>query len=398
MTNLLMIPGPIEISENVQRAYSIAPPSHLAPHVIEAFGSALERMREVWLAGPESQPFVLAGSGTLAMEMAAVNIVDPGEHVLVINTGYFSDRMAEMLRRRGAVITEVSADLCDTPGEEEISAALSSGEFKAVFATHVDTSTGVRVDAEMIARLATKHGALSVFDGVCATAGESFEMEAWGADIYLTGSQKALGLPAGLALLVVSQGAMKAREELDSPPPMSIDFHQWLPIMRAYEERGKSYFATPATTMILALDVALAEILDADFGGERGARARIAHHATVANAMRQAWAALGLELLPASSEIAANTLSAIRYPDGVGAELVAEIAARGVIVAGGLHPELKTEYFRVGHMGDVITREDALVKTVEAVEGALIAVGVEEIAPGTARATLEAALAEQKKA
>ena len=84
-------------------------------------------MREVWLAGPESQPFVLAGSGTLAMEMAAVNIVDPGEHVLVINTGYFSDRMAEMLRRRGAVITEVSADLCDTPGEEEISAALSSG-------------------------------------------------------------------------------------------------------------------------------------------------------------------------------------------------------------------------------------------------------------------------------
>ena len=393
MTEVLMIPGPIEISEAVQRAYSIAPPSHLAPHVIEAFGRSLERMREVWCASPDAQPFVIAGSGTLAMEMAAANVVDPGEHVLVVNTGYFSDRMAEMLRRRGAVLTEVSADLGDTPGEEEITAALESADFKAVFATHVDTSTGVRVDAEMISRLAPAHDALSVFDGVCATAGEAFEMQAWGADIYLTGSQKALGLPAGLALLVASKDAMAAREELDSPPPMSIDFHQWLPIMNAYEGRGKSYFATPATTMILALDVALGEILDCTHGDATGIAARIAQHEHVASAMRQTWAALGLELLPASGEIAANTLSAIRYPEGVGAELVGEISERGVIVAGGLHPELKTEYFRVGHMGDVITRRDALIKTVEAVEGALIAVGVEGISPGTAKAAFEAALA-----
>lgn len=388
---LLMIPGPIEISPTVQEAYSVAPPSHLAPHVVEAFGKSLELMREIWCAGADAQPFIVAGSGTLAMEMAAANVVDPGEHVLVVNTGYFSDRMAEMLRRRGAVITEVAAELGDAPGEEEISAALDTDDFKAVFATHVDTSTGVRVDAELIARLANEHGALSVFDGVCATAGEAFEMQAWGADIYLTGSQKAIGLPAGLALLVASSRAMAAREALDSPPPMSLDFHQWLPIMTAYEARQKSYFATPATTMILALEAGLEEIQSYAFDNTQGITARVARHARVAEAMRATWSALGLSLLPTSSDIAANTLSAIYYPEGVGAELVAEISARGVVVAGGLHPDLKTRYFRVGHMGDVITRDEALVETVEAVEQALIACG-QAIEPGTAKAALESGL------
>ena len=222
-----------------------------------------------------------------------------------------------------------------------------------------------------MAQLAREHGALSVFDGVCATAAERFEMAAWHADVYLTASQKAIGLPAGLALLVASPRALQARQSLQQLPPLSLDFEQWLPICSAYEERRPSYFSTPATNLVRALDVSLKEQLASRHGDLTGMQARFALHQRAADAMRAAWEAMGLQLLVASPSLAANTLSAIRYPDGVDASLVKRIAARGVIVAGGLHPKHKSEYFRVGHMGAVVERPEALLRTVEAVATAL---------------------------
>ncbi|MFO0553789.1 MAG: aminotransferase class V-fold PLP-dependent enzyme [Polyangiaceae bacterium] len=368
--SLLMIPGPIEISAAVAAACAGPPPSHLAPAILEAFGSSLEKLRRVWLAAPSAQPFVLPGSGSIAMEVAATNLLDPGAAALVVNTGYFSERMAEMLRRRGVEVTLVGAAPGDAPTTEAVAAALASRQHHALFATHVDTSTGVRTDAAALAKVARDAGVLSVFDGVCATAGEAFEMAAWDADIYLTASQKAIGLPAGLALLVASERAMKAREALKVAPPLSLDLLSWLPIMRAYEERKPSYFATPPTTLIRALPVALDEILAA------GMPARFALHARAAGAMRSAWAALGLRLLPKSEGLAANTLSAIFWPEGAGPEVLAEIGKRGVIVAGGLLPALRTQYFRVGHMGDVLNRPEALTATVRAIGESLAAAGI----------------------
>ncbi len=368
-----MIPGPIEISDAVKAAYSIPPPSHLAPHIIEAFGRALRNMRRVWCAADDTQPFVVAGSGTLAMDMAVENLVDDGDAVLVVNTGYFSDRIAAMITRRGGRVTEVTAAVGDAPSLDAVREALAARPHRALFATHVDTSTGVRVDAAGLAALAREHGALSVFDGVCATAGERFEMEAWGADVYLTASQKAIGLPAGLALMVVSARALARRAELRTPPLMSIDFDAWRPIMEAYEGGRPSYFSTPATTLIAALDVGLRELLDTRDGALTGMEARFALHERCGERMRHAWSELGLELL-CRPALSANTLSAIRFPAGVDASLVAAIGERGVIVAGGLHPSCKGEYFRVGHMGEVTRRPDALERTVAAITAALDAV------------------------
>ena len=209
-----------------------------------------------------------------------------------------------------------------------------------------------------------------LFDGVCATAAETFEMQRWGADVYLTASQKAIGLPPGLALLVASPKALEARAALESLPPMSLDFEQWLPIQRAYEARKPSYFSTPATTLVLALDVSLREQLACRHGDLEGMPARFALHQRAADAMRAAWETMGLQLLP-RPELAANTLSAIRYPEGVDASLPKRIAEHGVIVAGGLHPKVKAEYFRVGHMGAVVERPEALLRTVEAVAAGL---------------------------
>ncbi len=378
--SLLMIPGPIEVSPTVLEAFQGPPPSHVAPDFIEKFGRALEMMREVWCASADSQPFVISGSGTIAMEMAVGNLLEPGQRALVVNTGYFSDRMAEMLRRRGVQLTEVGAEPGSVPSIAGIEQALDARQVDAVFATHVDTSTGVRVDAQAIAALARERGVLSVFDGVCATAGEAFEMGEWGADVYLTASQKAVGVPPGLALMVASPRALEARASLTQPPPMSVDWQQWLPIMNAYEQRQGSYFSTPATNLVEALHASLSEILayrrDGQLDGQKatqqGISARVAAHTAAADAMRAAWSRMGLEIFPQRPDLAANTLSAVMYPEGVGPEVLADIKKRGVVVAGGLYPGRKQTYFRVGHMGHVVTEPEMLLQTVRAVAEALI--------------------------
>jgi len=389
-----MIPGPIEVSDGVAAAAANRPPSHVSPAFIEAFGAALEAMRVVWRARADAQPFVVAGSGTLAMESAATNVVDPGDRVLVVNSGYFSDRMVEMLTRRGATVSEVIAPAGSAPRPTEVREAVQRAEaagrpFKALFATHVDTSTGVRVDAEGLCAVAREHGLLSVFDGVCATAGERFEMAAWGADVYLSASQKALGAPPGLAVWVASARALAARDALTVPPPMVLDWHHWLPIVRAYEARNGSYFATPATTLVLALKAGLDDVLGLDPNLQRAVAMQIDAHARAAAGMRAAWEALGLRRLPREPEIAANTLSALYYPEGADASLVKGIAAHGVIVAGGLHPDLKTRYFRVGHMGVVVHRPEALERTVRAVGLAMRDAGLDADVDGAVAALRE---------
>ncbi|HEX4824814.1 MAG TPA: alanine--glyoxylate aminotransferase family protein [Candidatus Polarisedimenticolaceae bacterium] len=367
---LVMIPGPIEISPGVREAFSVPPPGHTSPEVIETFGASLEMMRRVWIAAPGAQPFVIPGSGTTTMEMAVANLVEPGDAVVVVNTGFFSDRMVDMLRRAGAEVVDLTAVPGDVPHASRAEGACedlvrSGRRPKAIFATHVDTSTGVRCDPKPLAAIAREHGALSIFDGVCATAAERFEMETWGADVYLTASQKAIGLPPGLALLVVTERALEAREARRAPVPLSLDWHSWRPVMQAYEARKPSYFATPPTNLILALEVGLREIL------AEGMNARFALHERGAGAMRAAFAALGLRGVPAKASYAAHTLSALRFPSGVDAGLVGKIAERGVVVAGGLHPAIKAEYFRIGHMGYALTRPDMLMRTIEAVGSAL---------------------------
>jgi alanine-glyoxylate transaminase/serine-glyoxylate transaminase/serine-pyruvate transaminase len=374
-TPLLMIPGPIEVSPAVKAAYSVPPPGHLSPPVMNAMSSALGRMRAVWRSAQDSQPFVLAGSGTAAMDMAVQNLVEKDDRVVVVSTGYFSERMAAMLRRVGAQVDVVAAAPGDAPSLADVEAALQrAGRPKALFVTHVDTSTGVRTDAEGLARLARKHGALSVFDGVCATAGERFEMQDWDADVYLTASQKAIGLPPGLALMVASARALETREARRSPvASMSLDWKEWQPILRAYEEKKPAYFATPATNLVLALDAGLGEILaEPSFeGAAAGVASRIARNAAAARKLREGFRRLGLAPVPVRPELEANTLSALRYPAGVDASLVGRVIAKGVVVAGGLHPAIKDQYFRVGHMGYSATQPEHLDRALKAIEDAL---------------------------
>jgi alanine-glyoxylate transaminase / serine-glyoxylate transaminase / serine-pyruvate transaminase len=361
---LLMIPGPIEFTPEVLASMALPTTSHVAPNFIEVFGQAIERLRTVF-ASPTGQPFVVAGSGTLAMDMAAANLVEPGDAALVVNTGYFSDRFAAILSRYGAAVTHVrAAEVGGTPSLEQVETALRSGSFKLLTITHVDTSTAVRADVQGLTALGRKHGALVVADGVCSIAGEELQQDAWGVDLALTASQKALGTPPGLAVLVAGVRAIERFKARRTPVQnYYCDWTEWLPIMRAYEERKPSYFGTPPVNLIWALNVSLGQIL-----GE-GMAARVQRHRRLSNAFKEAATALGLRQVPTARSHAADTLTALYYPAGTDAAVVGRMGESGVIVAGGLHPEIKTRYFRVGHMGAV--NEADILAVVGALESAL---------------------------
>jgi alanine-glyoxylate transaminase/serine-glyoxylate transaminase/serine-pyruvate transaminase len=381
---LLMIPGPVEFTPDVLRAMGMPTTSHVAPNFIEVFGRALERLRQVFLC-PSGQPFVLAGSGTLAMDSAAANLVEPGDRALVVNTGVFGDRFASILERYGATVTQVRAPaIGDAPPLDEVESALRQADYKLMTITHVDTSTAVGVDVKGLAALGRAAGTLVVVDGVCAAAGEEMRQEEWGIDLALTASQKAVGVPPGLALLVVGPRAMEAFRQRRTPVgSYYADWTHWLPIMEAYEARRPSYFGTPPVNLIWALDVSLEQIL------AEGLEARFARHRLLSAAFKAAMAALGLRQVPVSAERAAHTLTAVYYPDGVDSRLLGHISTAGAIVAGGLHPAIKDRYFRVGHMG-AVTPSDILA-TVGAIEQGLAQAGY-RFSPGAGLAAAQAAL------
>jgi alanine-glyoxylate transaminase/serine-glyoxylate transaminase/serine-pyruvate transaminase len=377
---LLMIPGPIEFTPEVMRAMGMPTGSHVAPNFIDAFGQALERLRQVFLC-PSGQPFVVAGSGSLAMDMAAANLIEPGDKALVVNTGYFGDRFAAILARYGAEVTEVPAPaIGDEPPLEAVEAALQADQFKLVTITHVDTSTAVCADVQGYAALGRRYGTLVVVDGVCSVAGEELRQEEWGVDLALTASQKAIGVPPGLALVVAGPRAMDAWRQRTSPVPnYYADWTQWLPIMEAYEGRRPSYYGTPPVNLIWALNVSLGQIV------EEGMDARFRRHRWLSDALKAGIVALGMSQVPVGTDTTATTITAPYYPDGVDGSVLQAINQAGVILAGGLHPEIKARYFRIGHMG-AVTPSDILA-TLGAVEHGLAQVGYEfEFGAGLASA------------
>lgn len=274
-----------------------------------------------------------------------------------------------MLERYGAKVDHLRAPIGGAPSLAEVESALKSGGYKLMTVTHVDTSTGVLTDIKGLAALARKYDTLIIVDGVCSVAGEELRMTEWGVDVAFTASQKAVGVPPGLALLVAGPRAMDAFHSRKTPVQNFYgDWTNWLPIMAAYEERRVGYFGTPAVNLVAALNVSLGLIL------QEGMEKRFARHRSIGQACKAAISALGLGQVPLSSSIAANTMTAPRFPENVaGGDLLPKIKAAGVILAGGLHPEIKSEYFRIGHMGSV--SQGDLLATIGAIETGLASVG-----------------------
>lgn len=379
-----MIPGPVEFEPEVLRALGSPTKSHLDPDFVECFGRVLKGLRDVH-GTTAGQPFVVAGSGTLAMELGAGNVVSEGDPVVIVDTGYFSERMATILTRLGCRVTRLSAPVGGCISPSELDAALVKESAVMVCMTHVDTSTGVRVPVEAMARVARARGALVLVDGVCATGGEALAMDGWGVDVALTASQKALGVPPGLAVVMAGPRALETfRKRATKGRSLYLSWDEWLPVMEGYEAKKPVYFATPPVNLVAALDVSVGQLL------REGLGPRIARHGRMAAAFRAGTQALGLRPVPLEGPLLANTLSALYLPEGVDLSLVARIRDEGVVVAGGLHPAIRTTYFRVGHMGAV--QENDVLATLGALERGLARSG-QGAAAGRGVAAAQAALA-----
>ncbi|PKH52373.1 alanine--glyoxylate aminotransferase family protein [Tenacibaculum sp. Bg11-29] len=376
---LLMIPGPIEFESEVLQCMAIPTPSHVDPDFIDTFSNSLKLMKEVFQC-PSGQAFIVAGTGTLAMDMAAANLIEAGDKALVISTGYFGLRYAEILKRYGAEVDILEAELGDIVSMERIEQQLKFKSYKLLTFTHVDTSTAVLNDAKSIGTLGKKHKVLTVLDGVCSVAAEEIKQEEWDIDVVLTASQKAVGVPPGLALLVASQNAIKAFEQRTSPVANYYgDWTNWLPVMKAYEDRKASYFGTPAVNLVIALEKSLQLIV------KEGLDNRFNRHQRAGKAIRAAIEALGLGMLSKNEQVSANALSAPLYPSQMDpATFLQTVNQEGIILAGGLLPELKNNYFRIGHMGSV--NKSDLLATIGAIETALMNNGYShELGIGTAQ-------------
>jgi len=369
---ILMIPGPIEFSDQVLEANAHPSMSHVSPQFIEIFGSTLELLRKVFLAQSQAQPFIVSGSGTLGWDFVAGNLVERGQHVLVLHTGYFADSFAECFETYEVNATQLKAPVGSRPSLEEIECALKGRHYQMITITHVDTSTGVLSDVQSISALVRRVSpdTLVVVDGVCSIGSEQLCFDEWKLDVAFTASQKALGAPPGLVILMASERAMNVFHHRASPPSSYYaSFKKWLPVMQSYESRSPAYFATPNVQTVCALNVSLTQILESSMP------ARFEAHKAASRMVKAAVERLGLKQLAQTPQEAANGMTAIWLPESMNlADLLPKLASKGVVFAGGLHKQHAARYFRIGHMGITVTnlQNGFLDKAIKALEQTLV--------------------------
>lgn len=353
---MLLIPGPTPVLDEIYDALASETRGHTDPRFVATYKNALNQIKQLFQT--DGEVFVVAGSGTLAMEMAIVNTIGAGEKLLVISQGYFGDRFTPLAKAFGIEVDVLQSEWGKQVDAKLVQEKLAKGNFKAVTITHADTSTGVVSDLETLVPIIKEAGALVILDGVVATAALDENMSKtyghpdYKLDVVLTGSQKAIGIPPGLAIVAFNQSALQTREALGQVPAYYSDIKNWLPVM----SNPVNYFATPPVNLIYALDVAMKIVLD------EGIEQREKRHLGFGRGVRAALRTYGMEAI-ADESVAAATLSCVLYPKGVNdAEFRTALANKGVIVAGSL-AHLAGKTFRIGHMGN--TTEEMLEEAVK---------------------------------
>ena len=250
---ILLVPGPTPVVDEIYDALASETRGHTDPRFVEIFKSAVQNTKKLF--NTDGEVYIVAGSGTLAMEMAIVNTVASGERILVISHGYFGDRFTPLAKAFGIEVDVLQATWGERVDVKLVEEALQAKTYKAVTITHADTSTGVTSDLEALVPIIKASGALAIVDGVVATAALQEDMgyaygnnEAYKIDVVLTGSQKAIGIPPGLAIVAFSNEALKARAQLTSVHAYYTDIHNWRNIM----DNPGLYFATPPVNLIYA--------------------------------------------------------------------------------------------------------------------------------------------------
>ena len=214
---------------------------------VNVFGETLTMLRKLFqTSDPSSQPFIISGSGTLGWDQVAANLVEPGDEALVLHTGYFADSFADCFETYGVKATQLKAPIGDRPQLDEVEKALKEKKYKLTTVTHTDTSTGVLSEVKSLSELVHRLSpdTLVVVDGVCSVGCEEICFDDWKLDIVLTASQKGVGAPAGLSIVMASGRAIE-RFKLRKSRPASYfaSWANWLPSKLPYFDNDQKLHA-----------------------------------------------------------------------------------------------------------------------------------------------------------
>jgi aspartate aminotransferase-like enzyme len=365
----LMTAGPTPLPPRVSQVMAEPILYHRAPAFVEVYARALERLRTVFQTRNEVLCF--AASGTGGLESAVANVIRPGERALVASAGKFGERWGELCDAYGADTIRLECEWGDRVEPERLDRALADagGPVRAVFTTQSETSTGVVNDIRALNEVARARETILCVDAVSGLAAVDLPQDEWGVDVVVSGSQKSLMCPPGLAFVSASQRAL----ELAAASPGGRYYLDWQRTASGQRQDPPNSAFTPAVTLFRALDVALGLIL------EEGLEAVFARHALLARAARAGIEALGLERFGDPGEDA-NVVTAARLPDEIDGARVPKLMrdSFGVTVAGG-QGRLKGQVVRVAHCGYYGAFD--VVIALSALEMALRELGL-EIEPG----------------
>ncbi len=364
--HFLQIPGPTNVPDRVLHATARPTIDHRGPEFGELGLRVLAGVREVFqTTGPV---IIYPASGTGAWEAALMNTLQPGDGVVIYETGHFATLWAQMARELGLEVTFLEGDWrhgVDADRIGEVLEADTGHRIRAVLATHNETSTAVTSDVPRVRATIDRigHPALLLVDTVSSLGSIDYRHEEWGVDVTVSGSQKGLMLPPGISFTAVSERAIEASRTGGMPR----SYWRWGPMLDANETGFFPY--TPATNLLYGLEEALAMLR------EEGLPQVFARHHRLAEATRRAVTAWGLELLAKVPSERSDALTAVLMPEGHDADaLRAIILDRFDTSLGAGLGKVKGRVFRIGHLGHF--NEPMLLGTLGAVEAGLVAAGV----------------------
>jgi alanine-glyoxylate transaminase / serine-glyoxylate transaminase / serine-pyruvate transaminase len=344
--NFLFIPGPTNVPERVLNAMHLAQEDMRATD-FPAFTLPLFQDLKHIFKTETGRVFIFPASGTGGWEAAISNTLSAGDRVLMSGFGHFSNLWIDMCQRHGLDVHAIDVPWGQGVPVDAYARVLEADKnhsIKAVFATHNETATGVASDIAAIRKVLNDldHPALLYVDGVSSIASIDFRMDEWGVDLAVTGSQKGLMLPTGLAIVAVSQKALATMEEARLPRT----FFSFTDMIKANDNGYFPY--TPPTTLLRGLRASL------DMLFEEGLENVFARHHRMATAVRKAVDGWGLRLVAAGPEWYSDTVSAVYVPDGFDGNAVVRHAYRHYNVALSVSlANIAGRAFRIGHLGDL---------------------------------------------
>ena len=334
---------------------------HRTPEYSEIFKKLNENLKNVFQT--KNHVITFPSSGTGALEASVVNFFSPGDKVLCVSIGLFGDRVATIAKNFGLNVDKLSVTWGEAVEPKVVAEALEKEDYKGLFITHNETSTGATNDIESIGKITREKDVLILVDAISSLGGIDLQTDNWGIDVVVTGSQKALMAPPGLSFMSVSDKAWEAAEKSTMPK----FYWNVLKARESLEKPEPQNPYTPAVSLIRAANKALELIL------EEGLEEVFNRHKKMANATQRAVEAMGLEFFTAPNA-RSYVITSIAMPDGIDGDKVRKIMSQkyGIMVAGG-QKDLKGKIIRIGHMGYVHYGD--IIQTITALERAMLEVG-----------------------